>query len=263
MSYFSWRTPVFAFYSRALYQHVARGWRGSGLGYLFLITACCSLLLTVPAASSIDEFFGQELLPVIEQVPTLTIRDGALQPVGPTPLIISLPGSSKPALIIDASAQPKLDELFPQVWLLQHQVRVLQPDGRYQAADISSVGDMVLDKTTLMALVDKMRSIIKVLSVVPIQLGEYFYRLMQALLYSLAGLAYCRVLKVSLGYGVLLRLTCVAMTPGLLVSTLLFVGGIHLPVLGVLYFVASQAYLYFAIQSVALIQDSSDSYIEV
>ncbi len=263
MSSFSWRTPFFAFYSRALYQHVARAWRGSGLGYLFLVTACCSLLLTVPAASSIDDFFDQELLPVIDQVPTLTIRDGALQPVAPTPLIISLPGNSKPALIIDASAQPKLDELFPQVWLLQHQVRVLQQDGRYQVADISSVGDMVLDKPMLMALVDKMRSITKVLSIVPIQLGKYFYRLMQALLYSLAGLAYCRLLKVSLGYQVLLRLTCVAMTPALLISSLLFFMGFNLPVLGVLYFVASQAYLYFAIQSVGAAPRSDDAYIEV
>jgi Protein of unknown function (DUF1189). len=263
MSYFSWRTPFFAFYSRPLYQHVARGWRGSGLGYLFLVTACCSLLITVRAASILDDFFSRQLMPVLNQLPTLSIKEGTLQPLATRPLVILAPGSQQPGLIIDTSTQPKLDELSPQVWLLQHQARVRQPDGNYQVVDFSSMGDLELDKPALMAFADKLRSIVKVLSFVPIQLSEFVYRLMQALLYSLAGLAYCRVLKVSLGYQALLRLTCVAMTPALLISTLLFFMGIQLPVLGVLYFVASQAYLYFAIQSVGATAHSGDGYIEV
>jgi len=263
MSSFSWRTPFFAFYSRALYQHVARAWRGSGLGYLFLVTACCSLFITVRAASILDDFFSHQLMPVLNQVPTLSIKGGELQPLTTTPLVIMAPESQRPGLIIDTSAQPRLDELSPQVWLLQHQARVRQPDGNYQVVDFSSMGDLELDKPTLMAVADKLRSFVKVLSFLPIQLSEFVYRLLQALLYSIAGLAYCRLLKVSLGYQVLLRLTCVAMTPALLISSLLFFMGVNLPVLGVLYFVASQAYLYFAIQSVGAAPRSDDAYIEV
>ena len=202
-------------------------------------------------------------MPVLNQVPTLSIKGGELQPLTTTPLVIMAPESQRPGLIIDTSAQPRLDELSPQVWLLQHQARVRQPDGNYQVVDFSSMGDLELDKPTLMAVADKLRSFVKVLSFLPIQLSEFVYRLLQALLYSIAGLAYCRLLKVSLGYQVLLRLTCVAMTPALLISSLLFFMGVNLPVLGVLYFVASQAYLYFAIQSVGAAPRSDDAYIEV
>lgn len=265
MSSFSWRAPFFAFYSRALYQHVARSWRGSGLGYLFLVTCCCSLFLAVQAASMLDDFFNRQLVPVINQLPTLTIKEGELQPLATTPLIIMEPGTRQPGLIIDTSPRPRLDELMPQVWLLQHQIRMRQPDGHYQAFEFSSIPDLELelDRPTLMASADKMLSIIKVISIFPIQLSQFCYRLLQALLYSIAGLAYCRLLKVSLGYQALLRLTCVAMTPALVISTLLFFMGIQVPVFGVLYFVASQAYLYFAIQSVGASLHSDDGYLEV
>ena len=62
-------------------------------------------------------------------------------------------------------------------------------------------------------------------------------------------------LKVRLPYGVLLRVTCVALTPGIVLGTLLAWLGISFGLLGMVLFLLSQGYLFFAIQSLAQGQD--------
>lgn len=259
----SWHIPLLAFYSRSLYILVARTWRGTGLGYLFLITAFCSLLTTYHVARLMDDIVNQQVYPVVQQLPTLTFSNGTLQPNSSEPIVIKGAEGGNAVLVVDTSDNPKFEQIQAPIWLLKHQARIEQPNGQFQVIDFAPIEQLSLDQGGMQALVDRTVSVMKPLSYIPIQLGEFGYRALQVLLYAIGGIAYAALFKVRLGYKTILRLTCVAVTPSLLISTILTALGFYFPVLGIMFFVMSQAYLYFAIQSVAAGEPDGDGYLEV
>lgn len=258
-----WHIPLLAFYSRSLYVLVARTWRGTGLWYLFLVTAFCSLLTTYHVARLMDEIVTRQVYPVVQQLPTLTFTHGTLLPNSAEPIVIKGADGGDPVLVVDTSDNPRFEQVEAPVWLLKHQARIEQPNGQFKVIDFAPLEQLSLDQAGMQTLVDRTVAVMKPLSYIPIQLSEFLYRALQVMLYALGGIVYAALFKVRLGYKTLLRVTCVAMTPSLLISTILTGLGIYWPVLGILFFVMSQAYLYFAIQAIAAGDPAGDSYLEV
>jgi hypothetical protein len=80
--------PVLAFFSKGLYTDVAFNWKGTCLGYLFLLLAVCWIPAMIELDSGLDNFVETEAPKIISQVPTITIKDGVASIDEPQPYYI-------------------------------------------------------------------------------------------------------------------------------------------------------------------------------
>jgi hypothetical protein len=78
--------------------------------------------------------------------------------------------------------------------------------------------------------------------------GSFIYRVLQVLLYSLAGLLLVRAFGARMSYGAILNVTAVAIMPAVIVKCLLMALSITLPFAWLLLFAISMGFLAFAIK---------------
>jgi len=117
--------------------------------------------------------------------------------------------------------------------------------------DLSEVKNFVLDSERIMGWLHTARKFLIIIIYPFALLGSYLYRIVQALIYAAIGLLFALWCKVTLSYATLLRLAVVAVTPCVLVKTILGIAGVHLPYAGLIYLVAALAYLFFGVHATA------------
>src|SRR5687767_6561038 len=114
-----------SFYSKSLYQDVARGWKGLALGYLLLVMAICWLPFSYDFHRFLNHYSSQILPGVIEQVPTITINKGKLSIDKPVPYAIKQPGDGFTLIMFDTSGKyTSLDQLHALALITQDKVVV-------------------------------------------------------------------------------------------------------------------------------------------
>ncbi len=260
-----WHAPYLCFFSREFYLSVTRQWRGSGLGYLFLLLVVVTIPLTFQMAGVLDQLRNVYMQHVIDELPPMSIEQGILSAEVEQPYVIRLPEMEEPFLVIDTRDQPAgTDEFQAPVVLLADRM-IIDNQGKVDSIPFEKIPHLTLDKAELQSAADTFMGYVKPLAYVPLLLSEFVYRALQAIIYAVGGLVFATWLKVRLPYGTLLRLSCVALTPSIIVG-LVFNGlGLQFSGLGVLLFVLTLGYLFFAVQSVALLQDkaAADDILEV
>ncbi len=252
-----WQAVYHSFFSRHLYQEVGRQWKGTGLGYLFLLLCVTTIPMTVQVATLLDTMRNTYIQHVIERLPDLRIEQGLLQTEAAQPFVINLPDDEEPFLVIDTRQSQASAAEFVAPVVLQADRMIIDNQGEVRSYPFENIEHFQLDKAELYAWSDKLIAIVKPLAYLPLLGGEFIYRALQAVIYAVGGLVFAAWLKVRLPYGVLLRVTCVALTPGIVLGTLLAWLGISFGLLGMVLFLLSQGYLFFAIQSLAQGIDST------
>ncbi|MFC3913970.1 DUF1189 domain-containing protein [Pseudaeromonas sharmana] len=257
--YRAWSAPWLAWFSRDFYVDVAKNWRGTGIGYLFLLLCVTSIPMTFQVGQIIETMANTYLSQVIDKMPPLRIEQGQLKTDVPQPYIITLPGQSEPMVVIDTrSDKPSEAELQAPLVLLADRL-LIDNQGEVRSYPFEQIESYAFDKVQAHAFLDRMVGIVKPIAYLPVLVGEFLYRLMQVLIYAVGGMVFASILKVRLPYGTLLRLTCLAVTPSILVITLASVLGMAATLPGFVLFLIAQGYLFFAVQSVARAQSSTPS----
>lgn len=252
-----WQAVYHSFFSRHLYREVGKQWRGTGLGYLFLLLCVTTIPMALQVATLLETMKNTYIQHVIERLPDLRIEQGVLQTNVTQPFVIQLPGNEEPFLVIDTRQSPASAAEFVAPVVLQADRMIIDNQGEVRSYPFENIEHFQLDKAELYAWSDKLIAIVKPLAYFPLLGGEFLYRTLQAVIYAVGGLVFAAWLKIRLPYGVLLRLTCVALTPGIIIGTLFAWLGISFGLLGTVLFLISQGYLFFAVQSLAQDQGST------
>ena len=113
--------------------------------------------------------------------------------------------------------------------------------------DLSEVENFVLDSDRIMGWLHITEKLIAITIYPFALLGSSFYRIVQALLYAAIGLLFASWCKATLSYAALLRLAIVAVTPCIIVGTVLGLVGVPLPSL--VYLLIALLYLFFAVKA--------------
>lgn len=98
-----------AFYSRRLYVDVAKRWTGVGLIYCLILIALLSIPLSIQAIVAFDQFFDNEIVLPITNMPALHIQRGELIFDKPMPYLVKSK-SGKVVTVIDTTG----------VWSVEH-----------------------------------------------------------------------------------------------------------------------------------------------
>jgi len=242
--------PLLSFYSKDLYRDVGQNWKGIAALYLLLLLAFCWIFETWAVNAKISRFIANEVPPFIEQIPAITIQDGNVSIDEPVPYFINDPDSHDVIAIIDTSGQyNSLDNTDAYLLLTKNKLIGKESETETRVYDLSQIDEFFLDQATANKFLSIFKTYFPFVFYVCAVLFSFIYRLVQVLIYGAIGLMLCKIAKVSLDYQTLVRLAVIAVTPVVLIDTVLEVTGFKVPVFWLIAFAIAMYYLYVGISA--------------
>lgn len=241
--------PFLSFYSKELYRDVGLHWTRTGFVYLLLLLAICWIPLVIQFRLVLTDFVDIMAPPVIKQIPEITIIDGEASIKEPQPYYIRVPETADVLAIIDTTGT--INSLYntDAVVLLTKTTLIVRNEIETRTFRLSEVGNYTLNQPIIWSWLDTGIKFFAPVFYPLAVLGSFFFRIIQALIYAAIGLLFASRIKAKLSYSALLRLAIVAVTPCIIVKTVLNVAGVHLPVAGLWYFLGAMGYLSFGVKA--------------
>ncbi|MHC4070247.1 MAG: DUF1189 family protein [Planctomycetota bacterium] len=248
--YSIFHVPVLSFFSKKLYIDVGQNWKGVNFLYLLLLLAVCLIPTMINIHRGISNFVNNEASAIVNQVPEITITDGQVSIKETQPYYIKDPDSNEPLAIIDTTGQiESLEDANAFCLLTKTEIMWQKSEVETRAYDLSNVKEFVVDSERITNWLHIGRKFLVVFICPFALLGSYVYRIAQALIYAAIGLLFASLCKTTLSYADLVRLAVVAVTPCIIVATILGLTDVSIPTF--LYLVAALAYLFFAVKSIS------------
>ncbi len=237
-------------------------WKGVGFAYLLLLLGICWIPTMMKIHVSFSDFIDNEAPAVVKQVPEITITNGEVSVNKPQPYYIKAPETSEVLAIIDTTGTINSLE-DPNAICLVTKTRVIWRQSKFETRtfELSGVENFALDSDRIMSWLHIARKFFAITIYPFALLGSYVYRIVQALIYAAIGLLFASWCKVSLSYAALLRLVIVAVTPCIIVSTVLGLADVHLRYAWLIYLLIALGYLFFGVKAVsetATIQEETE-----
>lgn len=217
------RVPILAFYSAALYRSVAREWRGLAVPYLLALLFFCWFLNAIGAFVQLNRLADDpEFLAFVDQIPPITIQDGVVSTDVSQPYFMAEDGSPGIFFIIDTTGEiTSLDENVTEgVLLTRDHLYLKREHGGLQELDLSQVQSFYLDRERIRGWVGPFALVMALATFLFMPFFALAYRLALSLFLSVVGQAGAQGLGISLEWKACFRLAVVAMSPGLLIATL-------------------------------------------
>jgi len=248
-----------AFYSADLYQDVVQRWHGVGAAYLLLIVVLSWVPLLVKMQVGFSDFATHDAPKIIGQIPPITIDKGKVSTTVDTPYFIKDPDTGKELAILDTSGQITSLDGHPSAFLLVTQSRVISRQSTMEVReyDLSQVQHFEFNREKALDWLLTFKNLLLVIVAPFAILFGYIYRVLQLLLYAAIGMGFASMNKLKVEYGVMMRLTAVAVTPAILINALYDLGGKSLPLWSFLCLGIALCYLFFAVRSAATVRAST------
>jgi hypothetical protein len=244
--------PPLSFFSKELYSDAALNWRGVNFLYLILLLAACWLLIMIKVHHSIAQFVDNQAPRIVEQVPKITITNGEVSIDQPQPYYIKTPDSNSNLAIIDTTGTIKsLDNTGAYLLITKNTLIARQSDLETRAYSLSQVKNFVLTSDRLMTWLQIFKKIFVIILYPLVLLSSFIFRIIQALIYGAIGLLFASWCQIKLSYDALIRLSVIAVTPCIIISTVLLLAHARLPYDILIYFLLAMAYLLFGVKAAA------------
>lgn len=243
-----------SFYSKPLYQDVGRSWKGLGLVYLLLVLAICWLPFSYDFHRFLNQFSAEILPDIIRQFPTVTYSHGELSIDKPVPYFIKQPANGVTLIVFDTSGQyTSLKDLNSYTLVTRDKIFIRdfsQPQKvtSYLLSKLQ-IPEGKMDHAQLMEFSDRFILMSSVL-MYPVSVAiSFLVRLIQALAFGLIALLLAGLYKIEMNYKTAVRLSVVALTPMLFLSTLAEYLSWPIPFLSGAAALLALGYLVFAVRS--------------
>lgn len=247
---------ILSFYSRSLYADVARNWRGIGAGYLLALLAIVWIPTVGQMYFQARNVVNNELPKFADQIPAMEFAHGRLTVQGEQPLFLRDPETREVVAIIDTSGQiTSLEGREAMLLVTSDKLITRDPNtGRVESNDLSQVPyEFKTSGKDLLQYASKGLAFVP--AFYPVGLFfSFFYRLTLALIGGAVALVIAPMCGARLNYAGGARLAAVAMTPGIIINTvlgLLPIGGGVALLWGLVGWMMPIAYLVFGVKSSA------------
>lgn len=265
--YASWQAPFFSLWSKSFYVDVAKNWHGLAYLYLFFLICFTWLFMSIKKQLDAVYFADQFVTPIVQQMPTIVISKGVLSIDRPSPYAIKA-GPDQPVIVFDTREKPIDPSECAGTYLITKNTVFYCPkngskeemasirDNKANQIDLSTIDRALVDQQTANQFIkDIKKSVALIVFIIMVPLG-FIFCVLQTLIYGLLGKLIANLNKVELSYGTLIRLSTVALTPVLLVDSLLKVRDINTGFWLILSPIITICYLVFAIRANTNISDS-------
>lgn len=246
------QAPVMTFFSPGFYRDVDQHWKGTGFAYLLLLLTICWVPAMVQFHFSVADFVEKEAPALTDQIPTIRIIKGEASADVAQPYKIVDPDSGTALALIDTTGKTtSLEGTEARALVTKTELIYKKSDIETRSFSFKDIKDFTLDQQVISGLLTVFRKYVAVVSFPFAVLGSFVFRIVQLLIYAAIGLLFAKWCKTSRPYDTLLRLSAMAVTPVIIVSTILDMANVKIPWQGLLYFIAAMAYLFFGIKTVS------------
>ena len=240
---------LLSFYSRSLYQDVARNWKGVAFLYLFLLLTVCWALTMSRIHQSLSEAVDNYAPGIIHQIPKITIHNGVVSAEGPQPHFVNDPETGKPLMIIDTTGQyTSLDNTGASILLTRTKLIAKRNARETRVIDLSEIKEFYVDQSRISGWAGKLRDWLAVVVYPFALIGSFIYRVIQVLIYAVIGILFTKITRADLEFQTLLRLATISITPVIILNTLQTLLGLSIPFFGSLCFLIAMGYLFYAVK---------------
>lgn len=244
------RAIFMSFYSRKLYKDVATNWGGKAFLYLLILVMLSWIVLTFKIQSSLSTFYTEQSNAYVNQIPVMTIKDGHVITPENRPYPIVDPKSHEVIAMIDTSGQyttleqAKTDFLITETKMISHSK---ENEIRIYNVPTSYSGDIIPQEIN--GALKKFIGFLWIPIFISLVIMTYLYRILQSLIYGLLGMMFTKMQGARLVYTQLVQIAMIALTPAIVIATILDSCQVSLPFQLLMYFILEMAYLIFGIAS--------------
>lgn len=239
-----------SFYSRELYRDVAYNWNGAVFLYLLILlflTWSITMFTVQPVINSVSQKMSDKIVP---QIPVITIKDGIASTPQNKPYLITDPENKELIAIVDTSGKYKqLDDTKASMLMTKNELMFRDHQNSIRIQKIPTNLNVVVKPDVVKQKIIHFVGFSWVVLLPILILGSYFYRLIQGLIFAVIGMIFAALMGIRVNYSTVYKLTIVALTPAIVLSTIFNLFGIYFYLQMLSYFVISMAYLIFAIGS--------------
>jgi hypothetical protein len=251
--YSCFQAMFMSFYSSRLYRDVAKNWGAGVILYLFILLLISWGVMMFHYQPVITTSFTEGVNKFAPQFPEMTVKDGEISTPENRPYFITDPDNKEEVIaIIDTSGKYVDFSNAPKdAVILVTQTKTYFLDKSKNVKENTIPKNLTLDVSP-----EKIKhAVIKfvgwswVLLLPALLLGSFAYRLLQALVYAIIGKFFAALSGVRLTYTEVLKLSMVAVTPSIVLGTLIDWFNLSFPFAWLVCFIVAMGYLIFAIRS--------------
>jgi hypothetical protein len=255
--YSVFHVPVLSFFSKALYRDVGLQWKGTGFAYLLLLLAICWIPVIIKHQVIFSNFVDNEAPKIINQIPRITITNGKVSLEEPQPYYIKDPDTDEILIIIDTTGAVTSLENSKAIGLITKTKGIFKKnDFETRTFDLNNINKFIFDQNKIKRWLNTIKKILVPVFFPLAVLGSFLVRIIQLLIYAAIGMLFAYWCKLKGTYRLFLRLAAAAVTPAIIIKTILGIASIKLPLAGLWYFFCAMAYLFFCVKVIAQAQET-------
>ena len=221
---------VLSFFSAPLYRDVARNWGGIALLYLLLVMFLTWLPVLVKGHVGLRKAVQDpQVNAIVDELPSVTINKGVVSIQEPEPYIVRDPQTGRALLYVDTTNRFDRPEAAQAVALLGRSTLEMRQPNKTEVHDLSRVDYLYVDAATVRRWVDAMPRLYAVFALPAVLVWSLAWGLVRMLIYGLIGMMFASIFNARLDYAALLRLSAVAMTPGMVLDMISWLAAVPPP----------------------------------
>lgn len=245
------QAPFMAFFSLNFYRDVGVHWKGSGFPYLLLLLAICWVPGFVQFQLSVNDYVDNRAWALLSQIPSIKIIKGEVSVDVAEPHKIIAPHSGKVLAVIDTTGtMTSLEGTEARVLLTRSEV-LLKDDFQTRTFGLKNVDHFPLDRQRVSGWLETFRRYGAIVFFPFAVVGSFAFRILQVMVYAAIGLLFAKLCKTSMPYQTLLRLSVMAVTPVIIVGTIVGIADVEIPLHNLLYFVMGMVYLFLGVKALS------------
>jgi len=221
--------PFLAFFSKRLYRDVGRNWKGANLSYLFLLLAVCCVPATLKMRGSVLKSLETSQVEILNQIPEITIRNGAASTEAPQPYYINNREGDPIAIIDTTGSMNYIDDASVLALLTENKLIIRRGKNLFNTFDLAGIEEFHLDRFIINGWLAQIKAAIAPLSYGIFLMLSYIFAVMTMLLMAVGGLILSVLMKGHLKFSETLRIATVAATPAIIFITISAALGNEIP----------------------------------
>lgn len=237
-----------SFYSRSLYRDVAANWGGTTFLYLFILLALSWITATYQLQTGLNQVYNRNADKIAAQIPVVTIKQGKLSTPENKPYTIYAPDSQEVIAVIDTSGRyTTLEQANAPILITETHIISQSKKNEIRTDQIPTTLNLVMDPKDVNSLIGHYLGYAWIIFFVMFLLCSYIYRIFQAFIYAVIGKLFSSICGSSLTYGQIILITMIALTPAIIIATILDAFAITFSFQWLCYFVLTMIYLFFGV----------------
>ncbi len=241
---------LLSFFHKPFYRDVARHWRGLAFVHLLILLALTGAAFMLHFKTLATVFVNEQAPAILAQIPPIAIEKGTVRTSVDQPYRIYRDGGASLFAVIDTTGEiTSLGQTEAMLLLTRSQLMARIGSSGRRVIDLRPIDQLELTRDDIAQWLQTSLTWAPVILFPLMLFFSFCLRTVQVLIYGGIGVVASMLWKRPLPFGATVALSIMAMTPVILIDTLIMVLTLDVPYWGTGSFVVALGYLLFGIRA--------------